>query len=117
MKKPYNIFFYECDLTLLLWQTLYEWIYNKTKIRIILDKASIILGYIQPYPNPITINTINMVTKSYIFHCSKNNLRLNIYHLQTRLKTAYQTAEFISIKNNKLNLFNRNWDQFKPLFD
>ena len=109
--------FYECDQILLLWQLLYEWIFNKTKIRINLDKPSILLGYIQPYPNPIPINTINMITKSYIFYCSKNNLRLNIYHLQTRIKTAYNMVEFISIKNNKLNNFNRIWDQYKPLFN
>ena len=90
--------FFECNLVYLLWQTLYNWISNKCNIRIITDKMSIILGYIEPYPNPVVINTINMVTKSYIFYCSRNNLRLNIFQLQTRLKTAYETYEFNATK-------------------
>ena len=67
--------FYECNLVYLLWQTLYNWIAHKSNIRIIPNIISIILGYTETYPNPVVINTINMVTKSYIFHCSRNNLK------------------------------------------
>ena len=78
------------------------------------EKNSILLGYIDPYINT-PINTINMVTKSYIFHCSKNNRKLNIYHLQTRIRTMYQTIEFIATKNDQLDKFNKNWILFKNL--
>ena len=37
--------------------------------------------------------------------------------LQTRIKTQYETLEFISIKNNEQGKFNRNWNTFKALFD
>ena len=85
--------FYECKLVKTLWQTLYNWILNKTNIRIVPEKKSIILGYTESYPNPIAINFINMTTKSYIFYCSRKKLRLNIYHLQNRIKEAYNTHE------------------------
>ena len=63
-----------------------------------------------------TINTINMITKSYIFYCSRSKLRLNIYQLQTRLKSAYETYEFNAIKNNDSENFNRKWNPFISLF-
>ena len=85
-------------------------------IHIIPEKKSIILGFIESYPNPIAINFINMTTKSYIFYCSRKNLRLNIYNLQNRLNSAYDTEEFISIKNDRLQGFNRILDPFKLLF-
>ena len=108
--------FYECKLVNLLWKTLYDWIAHKTNIRIIPNITAAILGYTDPYPNPVIINTLNMITKAYIFYSSRNNLRLNIYQLQTRLKSAYENYEFIAIKNNDSEKFNRKWNLFKPLF-
>lgn len=35
-----------------------------------------------------------MVEKSYIFHCSRNNLRLNIYQLQTRLEIMIYLKQY-----------------------
>ena len=108
--------FYECNLVNLLWQTLYNWIAHKSNIRIIPNIISIILGYTETYPNPVVINTINMITKSYIFYCSRNNLKLNIYQLQTRLETAFETYEFNAIRNNCIDNFNRKWNPFRSLF-
>ena len=104
--------FYDCNHVLTLWNTLYEWIYNITHIRIIPDQKEIILGYLQAYPNPIPINAINLITKSYIFYCSKNNINLNIFHLQSRIKTTIGTMEFLATKNNQLEKFNRTWISF-----
>ena len=39
--------FFDCKLVHLLWHTLYIWIYNKLKIRILLDKSNIILAHIE----------------------------------------------------------------------
>ena len=58
-----------------------------------------------------------MITKSYVFHCSKKKIKLNIYHLQTRIKTTFETLDFISKKNNEQDKFSRNWNTFKTLFD
>ena len=107
--------FYDCNYVLTLWNTLYDWIFNITDIRIIPDKKEIILGYLQIYPNPIPINTINLITKSYIFYCSKNNINLNIFHLQSRIKTTIETMEFLANKNNQLEKFNRIWRSFYAL--
>lgn len=54
----------------------------------------------------------------HIFDCSGNNLRLNIFQLQTRLKTEnnYETYEFNAIKNNHSKKFNRIWNPFISLF-
>ena len=109
--------FFDCNQVALMWQVLYDWIYNKTSNRIIPEKKSILLGYTEPYPTPIPINTINMITKSYIFHCSKNNTKLNIYHLQTRIKTSLETLEFISRTNNQLVRFNKIWNPYIALFE
>ena len=109
--------FFDCNLVFLLWQVLYEWIFTKTNIRITLNKTAFLLGYTEPYQNTIPINTINMLTKSYIFHCSKKKIKLNIYHLQTRIKTTFETLEFLSIKNNEQDKFNKNWRLVRTLFD
>ena len=61
--------FFDCKLVLLLWHTLYNWIYNKLKIRIPLEFN----------PNSHAINTINMITKSYIFFYSRGKQKPNIF--------------------------------------
>lgn len=109
--------FFDCDQVFLLLQVLYDWILNKTNIQIILNKTAFILGYTYPLSNQIPINTINMITKSYIFHCSRNSKRLNIYHLQNRIKDTFETQEYISKKNNQLDKFNKIWNNFKSLYD
>ena len=99
--------FYDCELVHLLWQTLYNWIYNKLKIRIPLDKPNIILGNIDLNPNSQAINTLNMITKSYMFYCSRGKQQLNIYHLQNIIESTFYTLEFIAPKNEKIHQFNR----------
>ena len=109
--------FFDCELVHLLWETLYNWIYNKLKIRIPLDKPNIILGNIDLNPNSQAINTLNMITKSYIFYCSRGKQQLNIYHLQNRIESTFYTLEFIARKNEKIHHFNRIWNNFKQLFN
>ena len=69
--------FFDCDQVFLLLQVLYDWILNKTNIQIILNKTAFILGYTYPLSNQIPINTINMITKSYIFHCESSSFATN----------------------------------------
>ena len=109
--------FFECEQVLQLWNTLYNWIFTRTGIRFVPTKLAIILGQTYPYRNVIQINTINMITKSYIFYTSRKKNRLNIYQLQMRIKTSLLNLEFTAIKNNDLHKFTQIWNPFKELFD
>ena len=109
--------FFECDHVHQLWNLLYTWIRNKNRLQITPDKSTIILGHIHPYGNTIPINTINMITKAYIFTCSRNNRILNIYHLQSRIKTSLLNLEFNATKNQNLENFQKLWRPFKEIFN
>ena len=109
--------FFECDHVSQLWNSLYTWIRNKSRLQITPDKCTIILGHIHPWGNTIPINTINMITKAYIFSCSRNKRLLNIFHLQSRIKTSILNLEFNAIKNQKLENFNKLWTPFIELYN
>ena len=108
--------FFECDKVSFIWSLLYNWIRNRTGFIISINKSTILLGHIYPHRYTIPLNTINMITKSYIFYCSIHNCNLNIYHLQQRIKTSIQNLEFTATLNNKIEKFKNVWDPFKNIF-
>ncbi len=109
--------FYQCDQVRLLWDTIMQWILRKTNININLSEQQTLLGYSSGNNNQIPVNTILICTKAYIFYCARTNKRLNIYHLQDRIKRTYLEQEFVSKRNNKELQFNATWNRWKTLFE
>jgi len=106
----------ECEYTQNLWQSVINWVRNKTEIFLQIVKQDKILGYFKNKTYKIPINTIIMVTKQYIFNNCQNNRPLNIYELQIKLNTIYQEEKYIAKLNNKEENFNTVWDIWNQMF-
>ena len=89
---------------------------GKSSIRIELNKADKILGYVQPDSNFWSLNLILSVTRYYIFTCAKATHQLNIYHLQSAIKQKYLEQETLSKLSNKNEFFEKNWSVWKNIF-
>ena len=54
-----------------------------------LNELDFIFGYQKHDENFWSLNFILLITRSYIFHCSKYKHDVNIYHLQNLIKEKY----------------------------
>ena len=109
--------FAECVVSQTLWNNISAWILNKTNYNIIFDTKTIILGYLINNNISTSINTIILVTKSYIFWCSRRDIKPCIYQLQIRIKDTYETQKAIACLNNKEELFDQKWKYTLNILD
>ncbi len=109
--------FYQCPEVKSLWKNIQEWIKNKLNIQINITMTDVILGYLPNNNFNVPMNTIILLTKAYIFNCSRKERNININYLQTRIHTNYSLQENIARINGKLDEFTKNWDNWKRLFD
>ena len=65
-----------------LWGNVVHWIENKIGFHLRMSDSYKILGYLTMDKNIWPINLILLVTRKYIFWCSRNSLRLPIFHLE-----------------------------------
>lgn len=107
----------ECKMTKQIWNDLEKWIYEKLNIRFYFNQNIIILGYLNTDNYNIPINTVLMVTKSYIFTCSRKNRQPHIHHLLKQIKDTYNDQKLIAACNDKLDNFWRAWKNWKRLFN
>ncbi len=109
--------FCKCTKITHLWKNLTDWIRNRTNHNIAFTSNTIILGYLLNDNIKIPINTIILVTKSYIFWCSRNKKKPNIQDLQLRIKELYNTHKTVAMLNSKQDRFDKNWNIFSQIFD
>ena len=116
-KNPQTLIhlFYECPTTSILLNDLQNWISNKIGINIQLTKCDIILGYLINNNFKHALNTILLVTKSYIFWSSRHDKSPNINQLQSWIKSTYSQQEIISKINQKHEQFEKSWRIWKTL--
>ena len=107
--------FTECDSIKQLWIDLQQWIKNKTNINVEFTPIIIILGYMNDDNFKIPLNTIILVTKSYIFWCSKNKKVPTIFLLQNRIIEVYNTQYMLARLNNKDSQLTKQWKHFIPI--
>ena len=81
-----NHLFAECDKALELWVNVKQWVTNRTSIYLELNDTTKILGYITYDEKFWAANFILMVTRFYIYWCSKKKLDLNIFYLQRKTR-------------------------------
>ena len=114
--QPLTHIFFDCTVTTELLHNLKNWIQNKVNINIQLTKTDLILGYLMNLNYNIPLNTILLVTKSYILWCSRHDKYLNITQLQSWIESTYTQQENISKLNQKHESFSKNWITWKNLF-
>ena len=107
--------FAECEKTVELWTALTQWIKNSINFNIELTNQLKIPGYIVCDRNFWVTNFILLVTRNYIFQCSKKGHQLNIVYLRKEIKTRYLEEENLSKINTTNENFNKNWENWKPV--
>ena len=109
--------FCKCGEVIKLWENVRQWISNKLGFNLIITKLVKILGYLTNDENFWALNLILMVTRKYIFWCSKNGFMLNIYFLQKEIQKTFLEQETLSRVNLRFDQFNRRWDFWKKNFE
>ena len=109
--------FCKCPKTIDLWEQLECWIKNMTGHRPNLQNHDKILGYLKFGSNYLPINTIILVTKSYIFSKSKKFPSLIFSELQQKIQITYNEQKLVSQIDLKNDKFDNNWNIYKNLFN
>ena len=104
-----NHLFAECDKALELWANVKQWVTNRTSIYLELNDTTKILGYITYDEKFWAANFILMVTRFYIYWCSKKKLDLNIFYLLRKIKSLYNEHRFLSELNGFQDIFDKRW--------
>ena len=80
--------FCNCNISKQLWNDVENWIAHATSIPIKFSPVEILFGYLNlDYFNPI--NTIILVTKTYIFSKSRKAIPLDISELKSNIRQVY----------------------------
>ena len=81
--------FMMCEKVLELWTNIKTWIKRKLFICIDIPQYCLILGYLEMDENFWPLNFVLLITRYYIFNCSRNQSRLDIFSLQKIVKEKY----------------------------
>ena len=100
-----------------LWKNICTWVESKINVKINFTHAVKTLGYFTQDEHFWPLNFILIVTRKYIFTCSKKENSLNIYHLQKMIKERFQEQESLCKINMRHCTFENNWIVWKHIFE
>ena len=106
--------FYYCHKSQELWDSVRQWIFNKTNINVNFTIENILFGEHKNTFNPL--NFIMMNTKYYIYLCTKKKLSMHIFALQMFIKEKYIIESYVARKEMKTHKFDKKWNVWKNLF-
>ena len=109
--------FTQCPKIIPLWDNLSIWIRNKLNILINFTHTYIILGYLNNNNYTCPLNTIILVTKSYIFWCCRSQVNPNPLDLQNKIYQCYIEQKQINDLKNTGDKFLKIWNVWKVLFE
>jgi hypothetical protein len=115
MKLDDNIhYMYECETTITFWNSFKLWWYNLTGgDDIQLNKTTIIIGFIDKYKKKIALNACILFAKWYIYKSKLNKMPPFFYKYLCNLKYNLIIEKTIALKNNKLALYNQEWQEIE----
>ena len=108
--------FSECIKVKDLWKNICTWVESKINLKINLTHTIKTLGYFIQDEHFWPLNFILIVTRKYIFTCSKKENNLNIYHLQKMIKERFQEQESLCKVSMRHHTFENNWIVWKHIF-
>ena len=106
-----------CEKVLDLWKNITIWFELKLSIKIKFNDIELIFGYPNYDQNFWPLNFILLITRQYIFHCSKYKHDINIYNLQKFVKEKYVEQYTLSKIKDTVHIFGRIWSHWKQLFE
>jgi len=109
-----HLFFY-CDKSRDIWINLENIINNKTSINVSFSLKEILFGLPASVFTPL--NYIILVTKYYLYSCSKRRENVHIFALMNYLRDKYCIEKYIAQRNMKSNKFLVKWGIWKTIFE
>ena len=88
---------------------------SKTGITLKFSDADIIFGYRSHDSNFYLVNIIILMTKIFIFRCSRDSVTPNLEHLKMKVNTLYQEQEYLATINFTTETFTYKWSKIKRL--
>ena len=109
--------FCHCSKVIPIWQNIESWISNKVGIKLRITDSMKILGYIERNKDYWPINFVILVTKKYIYWCSKKGFMLNIYFLQKEIRKIFDEQRALAKVNLNETSFMNMWDHWINIFN
>ena len=108
--------FSQCSKVMELWKNLKHWISVRTGANLKLDETTKILGYSKYDSNFWPLNFVLILTRYYIYWCSKNKFSLNVFHLQKEVKRRYSEHKYLANIKGYSICFEKRWCDWQNLF-
>ena len=75
-----------------------------------------ILGYLTYDKNFLPLNLILLVTRKYLYWCSRNNFKINIYYLEKEMKKIFIEQKCLNKTKYQNREFSKKWAVWQNLF-
>ena len=108
--------FTQCPYVKELWKNVSIWIEKKLQVGITLNDNVKILGYHVHDEHFWPVNFVLMISRYYIYICSKRRFNLNIFHLQEMVKRKYEEEKYVWETKSLTDFFTNRWLIWEQLF-
>ena len=105
-----------CEQVQLFWTNLKSFLHSKLRLQISIEGPNIIFGCLSNFWSSISINTIYLVAKSFIFQTSRSNKGLNLDYFLSYLHRVYLEQEYIAKLESNHEKFLKLWGDFYTVF-
>ena len=109
--------FFQCPKSIHLWNQLENVIQEKASFHIKFNPEDVLLGYSYRNSNSVALNTLIMVTKSYIFSNSRKGLELKMEDLLMLEKRIYSEQKLVANLKMENIRFEKCWYQMQKIFN
>ena len=108
--------FSKCEKANVLWENVKIWIQNKLAINFNITDSMKILGYLTYDKHFWPLNLILLVTRKYLYWCSRNDFKINIYYLQKEMKKMFIEQKCLNEIKYQNREFSKKWAVWQNLF-
>ena len=107
--------FWLCKHVQTFWNTVINWIFFKTKIRLQVNAQTIILGNPNYSKKDSVVNLIILIAKQYIYKSKCKSQQLTLTGFQKSLNMYYYIDKYISTINDTVIKFEEKWNVWTKL--
>lgn len=108
--------FWHCNVVNQFWDTINQWIFERTNYMVNIDKYRAIFGIPSTIRSMQPINYILILTRHYIYTCRVNSLNPNFLNWKNTVNKFLETEKLIAIKNSMYDKMKTHWEKWFNIF-
>ena len=108
-------FFYECEVSKSIWNSLVDWLYNITGYRIQLSLLHILFGFKEKRND--SLNCIIIWTKLRLYHVRTLKATPTFQAIKQYIRSCYANEKQLSILTRKTDNFYKKWLHYDKILD